>query len=49
MKQITDKQAEALLLMFDCIEMWAINSHGISRLWEENKDLIEEVAEKLLD
>jgi hypothetical protein len=48
MRQITDKQAEELLMMFDCIEMWGINSRGIGRLWEENKDLIDSIYEQLL-
>lgn len=45
MKMLTDKQALKLSIMFDCVEMWAFNSRGCNRLWEENKELMDELVE----
>jgi len=47
--RLNDEQAKQLTMMLDCIEYWGINSRGVGRLWEENKELIEELAEQLYE
>jgi len=45
---LTDEQSKQLQMMFDCIEMWGMNSRGVGKLWDENKELIEDIYELLL-
>lgn len=47
MKKLSDKQADNLLLIFDCIEAWAVNSKGCAQLWKQYKSEIEEITEQL--
>jgi len=45
--ELSPEQAAHLDFMLECVEMWAINSRGCARLWEENKELIEELVSQL--
>lgn len=49
MKHLTDDETEDLLTLFDMIELWAINSRGVARLYEENKTLIEGITKKICE